>query len=65
MCYIRRDVGVWCSITNTLLLTRRTIKQAAFRRDDPHSLEELRVGERQLNHLPHNNSSIVLAFITV
>ena len=46
-----------CIITK--VLTWRPVEQAAFRWDDPHPLEELRVGQRQLDHLTTNKSSTV------
>lgn len=54
-------IGVWRGLINKgcvfgELLTWRPIEQATFRGDDPHSLEELRVGQRQLNHLPQKNN---------
>lgn len=40
------------------LLTWRPVEQAAFRGDDPHSLEKLRVGQRQLDHLPQTKAAL-------
>lgn len=40
------------------LLTWRPVEQTAFRGDDPHSLEKLRVGQRQLDHLPQTKAAL-------